>query len=100
MRDQDRGRCDGRRNRAHAPCGEEDRRSRLGCNRSRREGWKVTEGTVSKIDHGGKVLAVKTADGVEATYKITDHAVEDAGKDIGKGVEKASKVDRKSTRLN
>jgi ABC-type Fe3+-hydroxamate transport system substrate-binding protein len=55
-------------------------------------GLKVTEGTVSKIDRGGKVLAVKTADGVEATYKITDHAVEDAGKDIGKGVEKASKV--------
>jgi hypothetical protein len=55
-------------------------------------GLKVTEGTVSKIDRGGKVLAVKTADGVEATYKITDHAVEDAGKDIDKGVEKASKV--------
>jgi hypothetical protein len=55
-------------------------------------GLKVTEGTVSKIDRGGKVLAVKTADGAEATYKIADHAVVDAGKDVGKGVEKASKV--------
>jgi hypothetical protein len=55
-------------------------------------GLKVTEGTVSKIDRGGKVLAVKTADGAEATFKITDHAVVDAGKDVGKGVEKASKV--------
>jgi len=55
-------------------------------------GLKVSEGTVSKIDRGGKTLAVKTADGVEATYKITDHAVVDAGKDVGHGVEKASKV--------
>jgi hypothetical protein len=51
-------------------------------------GLKVAEGTVSKIDRGGKTLAVKTADGAEATYKITDHAVVDAGK----AVEKASKV--------
>ena len=55
-------------------------------------GLKVTEGTVSKIDRGGKVLAVKTADGTEATYKISEHAVVDAGKETGKGVEKASKV--------
>lgn len=55
-------------------------------------GLKVTEGTVSKIDRGGKVLAVKAADGTESTFKITDHAVEDAGKETGKGVEKASKV--------
>jgi hypothetical protein len=51
-------------------------------------GLKVTEGTVSKIDRGGKVLAVKTADGTEATYKISEHAVVDAGKEV----EKASRV--------
>jgi hypothetical protein len=55
-------------------------------------GLKVTEGTVSKIDRGTKVLAVKTADGAEATYRITDHAIVDAGKETGKGIEKASKV--------
>jgi hypothetical protein len=55
-------------------------------------GLKVSEGTVSKIDRGAKTLAVKTADGAEASYKITDHAVVDAGKDVGKSVEKASKV--------
>jgi hypothetical protein len=55
-------------------------------------GLKVTEGTVSKIDRGGKVLAVKTADGAEASYRITSDAVVDAGKDTGKAVEKASKV--------
>jgi hypothetical protein len=55
-------------------------------------GLKVSEGTVSKIDRGAKTLAVKTADGAEATYKISDHAVVDAGKETGKAVEKASKV--------
>ncbi len=55
-------------------------------------GLKVTEGTVSKIDRGTKSIAIKTADGAEATYRITEHAVVDAGKDVGKGVEKASKV--------
>lgn len=55
-------------------------------------GLKVSEGTVSKIDRGTKTIAVKTADGTVATYKITDHAVVDAGKDTGKAVEKASKV--------
>jgi hypothetical protein len=55
-------------------------------------GLKVAEGTVSKIDRGGKTLAVKTADGAEASYKISEHAVVDAGKETGKGVEKAGKV--------
>jgi len=51
-------------------------------------GLKVAEGTVSAIDRGSKVLAVKTADGAVATYKMS----EDAGKDTGKAVEKAGKV--------
>jgi hypothetical protein len=51
-------------------------------------GLKVSEGTVSKIDRGAKTLGVKTADGAEATYRITDHAIVDTGK----GIEKASKV--------
>ena len=55
-------------------------------------GLKVAKGTVSSIDRGTKVLAVKTADGAEATYKISEHAAVDAGKETGKGVEKASKV--------
>lgn len=55
-------------------------------------GLKVAEGTVSTIDRGTKTLAVKTADGAEATYRISSNAVVDAGKDTGKGVQKASKV--------
>jgi hypothetical protein len=47
---------------------------------------------VSKLDRGGKTIAVKTADGAEVTYKVSEHAVVDAGKDTGKAVEKASKV--------
>src|SRR5580692_8903600 len=45
-------------------------------------GLKTSEGTVSAIDRGAKTIAVKTADGAEATYKITDLAVVDAGKDV------------------
>ena len=57
-----------------------------------KDGLKVTEGTVSKIDRGGKTLVVKTADGAEETYHLTEHAAKDAGKDIGKGAEKSAKV--------
>jgi hypothetical protein len=55
-------------------------------------GLKVTEGTIGKIDRGAKTIAVKAADGTETTYRITEHAAVDAGKDIGKGAEKAGKV--------
>lgn len=55
-------------------------------------GLKVSEGTVENIDRGSKVIAVKTADGAEATYKMSNHAAVDAGKDTAKGVQKASKV--------
>jgi hypothetical protein len=57
-----------------------------------KDGLKVTEGTVSKIDRGGKTLVVKTADGAEETFHLTDHAAKDAGKGVGEGVEKSGKV--------
>ena len=57
-----------------------------------KDGLKATEGTVSKIDRGGKTLVVKTADGTEETYRLTVHAAKDAGKDIAKGTEKSAKV--------
>ena len=57
-----------------------------------KDGLKVTEGTVSKIDRGGKTLVVKTADGTEETYRLTEHAAKDAGKDVAKGTEKSAKV--------
>lgn len=57
-----------------------------------KDGLKETDGTVSTIDRGGKTLGVKTSDGVEHTFKIADHATEDAGKDVGKAAEKSAKV--------
>jgi hypothetical protein len=57
-----------------------------------KDGVKVTEGTVSAIDRGAKTIAVKTADGTVETFKMTDRAAVVGAKDVGKGVEKASKV--------
>jgi len=57
-----------------------------------KDGLKVTEGTISKLDRGGKTIAVKTADGTEHTFELSGHAAEDAGKDIGEGTEKGTKV--------
>lgn len=57
-----------------------------------KDGLKETEGTVSEIDRGTKTIAVKTADGTVQTFKMADHATEDAGKDIAKGSEKTAKV--------
>jgi hypothetical protein len=57
-----------------------------------KDGMKATEGTVTELDRGAKVVAVKTADGTVQTFKMSDHAVADAGKGIGKGTEKSAKV--------
>jgi hypothetical protein len=57
-----------------------------------KDGLKETEGAVSEINRGTKTLAVKTADGSVQTFKIADHATEDAGKDVGKAAEKSAKV--------
>jgi len=57
-----------------------------------KDGLKATEGTVTHIDRGAKTLAVKTADGSEVTYRLTDSAAKDAGKDIAEGAEKSAKV--------
>jgi hypothetical protein len=57
-----------------------------------KDGVKVTEGTVSAIDRGAKTMAIKTADGTEQTFKLTDRAVEAGAKDVGTGTKKAAKV--------
>lgn len=56
------------------------------------QGLKKTEGTVEKVDRGGKRLVVKTADGTEHTFKLTGHAAADAGKDVAAGTEKGAHV--------
>jgi Cu/Ag efflux protein CusF len=57
-----------------------------------KDGLKETEGTVTNIDRGSKTIAVKTADGSVQTFKMADHATEDAGKDVGHATEKSAKV--------
>jgi len=53
-----------------------------------KDGLHVTEGAISHVDHGGKEVVVKTKDGAEETYRVTERA----GKDLGKGAEKTGKV--------
>jgi len=55
-------------------------------------GLKASEGTVSHLDRGAKTVTLKTADGGENVFRLTDHAAEDAGKDISEGAEKSAKV--------
>jgi len=55
-------------------------------------GLKMADGTIRDIDRGGKKLIVKTSDGVESTFRLTDHAAKDGGKDLAEGAEKGSKV--------
>jgi hypothetical protein len=57
-----------------------------------KDGLKETEGAVSEINRGTKTIAVKTADGSVQTFKLADHATEDAGKDVGKATEASAKV--------
>ncbi len=55
-------------------------------------GLKETQGTVKEIDRGAKTVTVKTADGAEEMFRLTDRAASDAGKGIGEGAEKSEKV--------
>ena len=57
-----------------------------------KDGLKKTEGTIKEIDRGGKKLVVTTADGTDNAFRLSGHAVADAGKDIGEGTEKGTKV--------
>ena len=55
-------------------------------------GFKVVEGTVTKVGEGGKTVVVKTADGTEKTFEVAGKGTAVVGKDIGKGAEKGGKV--------
>jgi hypothetical protein len=56
------------------------------------DGLHKTEGTVKEFDRGSKKLVVETADGTDHTFQLTGHAAADAGKDIGAGTVKGTKV--------
>jgi len=57
-----------------------------------KDGIRAVNGTVTHIDRGARTLAVKTENGGEETYRMTDSAAKDAGKEIAEGAEKAGKV--------
>src|SRR5882757_3606219 len=57
-----------------------------------KDGLKVTEGTVKKIDHGAKTITIATADGTERTFRFLGRAVRDTGRDVEKGTDKSAKV--------
>jgi hypothetical protein len=57
-----------------------------------KEGLKSTEVTVTHIDRSAKTLSVKTADGTDQVYRLTDSAAKDAGEDVAAGTEKSAKV--------
>jgi hypothetical protein len=56
------------------------------------DGLKSTDGTVTHMDRGTKTIAVKTADGSEQTFHLTDRAAKDTGKDVAQGADKSAKV--------
>lgn len=53
-----------------------------------KEGLKVAVVSVKSVDRAAKTVTVKTGEGVEETYHLTDRAV----KETGKSLEKAGKV--------
>jgi hypothetical protein len=56
------------------------------------EGLKSTEGVVMRVDRGRKQIMIKFADGKTETFRLTDRAAEDAGKDVGRTTKNASQV--------
>jgi arginine repressor len=57
-----------------------------------KSGLKVTEGTVENLDHAGKTMTIKTANGAEQTFRVASHATQDAGNDISQGAQKSAHV--------
>ena len=56
------------------------------------DGLKTSAGTIAELNRGGRKLVLKAADGTKTTFRLTDHAAVDEGKDIGKGSEKSAHV--------
>ena len=46
-----------------------------------KDGLKTSEGTITKFDRDARTMTIKIADGTEETYRLTEHATEDAGKE-------------------
>jgi hypothetical protein len=44
-----------------------------------KDGLKTSEGTLTEFDRSARTMTIKVADGTEETYRLTEHAAEDAG---------------------
>jgi hypothetical protein len=53
-----------------------------------KDGLHVSVVAIQKVDQGAKTVTVKTAEGAEETYHLTDRAA----RETGKGAEKVGKV--------
>jgi hypothetical protein len=50
------------------------------------------QGTIKDFDQGGKVMMIRSGDGIESTFRLSDHAAQNGGKEIARGTEKGAKV--------
>jgi hypothetical protein len=57
-----------------------------------KDGVKVSEGTITKVDKAARTVTVKTKDGAEETYDLSKDAVIDSGKGIAKETKEGEKV--------
>jgi outer membrane lipoprotein-sorting protein len=56
------------------------------------EGIKSVDGTITHFDRATKTMTIKTENGTEHTFRLSEHAADDAGKDVAKGAEKSAHV--------
>ncbi len=56
------------------------------------QGIQTAEGAVVRIDRRGKSMTIRTASGAEETYKLADHASEDAARDLDQAAGKLGSV--------
>ena len=57
-----------------------------------KDGLKVEEVTVKKIERGAKTLTLETADGAEDTYLLSEHAAQEAGMETGEAGKRSEKM--------
>ncbi len=56
------------------------------------DGLKSVEGTIAQINRDAKTLTIRTASGVDQTFRLSERAVSDTGIDLDKDVDKSVKV--------
>jgi hypothetical protein len=57
-----------------------------------KDGVKMSEGTITKVDQAAHTVTVKTKDGAEETYQLSKDAVIDTGKGVVKETKEGEKV--------